>query len=117
MPVAVVTGGSSGIGAALASRLTARGWQCVLVARGRERLAAVAEELGAEHELCWVFSGRVEGPPVADPAEIAAWRYVAPGALTAEIAASPQTFTPWLRLEWAAITARGRAERTVRARR
>lgn len=52
MPVAVVTGGSSGIGAALARRLTARGWQSVLVARGRERLAAVAEELGAEHELC-----------------------------------------------------------------
>ena len=52
MPVAVVTGGSSGIGAALARRLTARGWQPVLVARGRERLAAVAEELGAEHELC-----------------------------------------------------------------
>ncbi len=52
MPVAVVTGGSSGIGAALARRLTGRGWQCVLVARGRERLAPVAEELGAEHELC-----------------------------------------------------------------
>ena len=52
MPVAVVTGGSSGIGAALARRLKGRGWQCVLVARGRERLAAVAEELGAEHELC-----------------------------------------------------------------
>ena len=52
MPVAVVTGGSSGIGAALARRLTDRGWQCVLVARGLERLAAVADELGAEHELC-----------------------------------------------------------------
>jgi short-subunit dehydrogenase len=52
VPVAVVTGGSSGIGAALAQRLTARGWHCVLVARGGERLAAVADELGAEHEVC-----------------------------------------------------------------
>ena len=52
MRVAVVTGGSSGIGAALARLLTGRGWQCVLVARGGERLAAVAEELGAEHEVC-----------------------------------------------------------------
>ncbi|HEU0304239.1 MAG TPA: SDR family NAD(P)-dependent oxidoreductase, partial [Gaiellaceae bacterium] len=52
MPVAVVTGGSSGIGAALARLLTRRGWHCVLVARGTERLASVAAELGAEHEAC-----------------------------------------------------------------
>ncbi len=52
MRVAVVTGGSSGIGAALARRLKSRGWQCVLVARGAERLVRVADELGAEHEVC-----------------------------------------------------------------
>jgi uncharacterized protein len=51
-PVAVVTGGSSGIGAAVARELTARGWSCVLVARGEERLRAVADELGAESEVC-----------------------------------------------------------------
>ncbi len=50
--VAVVTGGSSGIGAALARKLTARGWLCVLLARGRERLERVAAELGAEAEPC-----------------------------------------------------------------
>jgi uncharacterized protein len=50
--VAVVTGGSSGIGAAVARKLTERGWSCVLVARGEERLRAVAEELGAEWEQC-----------------------------------------------------------------
>jgi uncharacterized protein len=50
--VAVVTGGSSGIGAAVARLLIDRGWRCVLVARGAERLASVAEELGAEHEAC-----------------------------------------------------------------
>ena len=52
MPVAVVTGGSSGIGAALARALRGRGWRCVLVARGEERLRPLAEELGAEWELC-----------------------------------------------------------------
>lgn len=52
MKVAVITGGSSGIGAALARQLTARGVRCVLAARGRDRLEQVAAELGAEAEVC-----------------------------------------------------------------
>jgi NAD(P)-dependent dehydrogenase (short-subunit alcohol dehydrogenase family) len=50
--VAVVTGGSSGIGASVARALSARGWHCVLIARGQERLRPLAEELGAEWETC-----------------------------------------------------------------
>jgi len=50
--VAVVTGGSSGIGAATARRLAERGWTCVLLSRGEERLRALAEALGAEWEIC-----------------------------------------------------------------
>jgi NAD(P)-dependent dehydrogenase (short-subunit alcohol dehydrogenase family) len=52
MPVAVVTGGSSGIGAATARALARRGWRCVLLARGRERLEAVAAEISGEPEVC-----------------------------------------------------------------
>ena len=45
-PVAVVTGGGSGIGLACAAALSARGVRCVLVGRREDRLRAVAEELG-----------------------------------------------------------------------
>ena len=47
-----MTGGSSGIGAAIARALARRDWQLVLLARGEERLAEVAGEIGAEQEVC-----------------------------------------------------------------
>jgi short-subunit dehydrogenase len=52
MAVAVITGGSSGIGAAVARALAERDWSCVLLARGEERLRRVAGEIGAEHHVC-----------------------------------------------------------------
>ncbi len=50
--VFLITGASSGIGAATARRARAEGWRVVLAARSLERLEGLAEELGGpEHAL------------------------------------------------------------------
>jgi isopentenyl-diphosphate delta-isomerase len=103
--------------------------EAAAVRRLREELALTCEleflykfeyqarfgDVGAEHELCWVFAGFSDGAPLANPGEIAAWRYVTPQELTAEMASGPERFTPWLRLEWPEINARHLARVLSRA--
>jgi len=59
---AVVTGASSGIGAATARRLAAQGHHVICAARRMERVQALAEEIGGEAARCDVTDPRsVEG--------------------------------------------------------
>jgi len=45
MPRALITGGSAGLGRALATELAGRGWHLIITARGAERLSAAAQGL------------------------------------------------------------------------
>ncbi len=60
----------------------------------------------SENELCHVFEGDCSSVPKPNPAEVAAWRWVAPGELTREIDRFPERFSPWMKLEWDEIRRR-----------
>jgi uncharacterized protein len=49
--LAVITGASSGIGAAFARKLAARGYNLLLVARREDRLGSIADEVRALHHV------------------------------------------------------------------
>jgi isopentenyl-diphosphate delta-isomerase len=69
------------------------------------------DETGAENELCSVFIGRCTDSVRINPDEIAAWRWVSPEALQAEMTGeSAGNFTPWFMLEWSRIWRDHRAQ-------
>jgi 3-oxoacyl-[acyl-carrier protein] reductase len=81
--VAVVTGGSGGIGAATCRLLAANGARVVVNGRDQARIQAVEEELGpAEVLAAFVGGGRARPGPVAEIPE-ADWQSTLDGSLTA----------------------------------
>ena len=66
-PLALLTGASMGIGAAFANALAVRGYDLVLVARGRDALEIVAERARRDHGV----DARIIAVDLADPNAIA----------------------------------------------
>ncbi len=60
-------------------------------------------DLGAEHELCHVFLGRIDALPAANASEVKALDFVSREALDAAFETNPAVYTPWFKLEWQAL--------------
>ncbi|HET7312977.1 isopentenyl-diphosphate Delta-isomerase [Salinisphaera sp.] len=60
-------------------------------------------EGGAEHEMCSVFAARSDAPVAGNPNEIADFAFISPARLDAELAAYPDRYTPWIKMEWPRI--------------
>jgi isopentenyl-diphosphate delta-isomerase len=69
------------------------------------RYQAQFGEQGAEHEFCWVYFGRYNGPVDANVSEIADWRFIDIKSLNLELETGSDRFTPWFKLEWERIQA------------
>lgn len=61
------------------------------------------KDVGSENELCSVYIGRSDQTITANPDEIAEFRYIEPAVLDKEVAARPEEFSPWFKMEWKRI--------------
>jgi isopentenyl-diphosphate delta-isomerase len=81
------------------------GFECPLEFLYKFKYQAQFGVVGAEHEYCWVYYGRYDGAVDVNVSEIADWRFIGVDALESELAAAPQIFTPWFKMEWVHIKA------------
>jgi len=86
------------VGAAARRRLGEEmGFECELhLARRHSYRADVGAGL-IEHEFVHVFFGRFNGTITPNAREVAAYRWLEPDALLAEVASQPETFGTWIR--------------------
>lgn len=59
--------------------------------------------IGSEHELCWVYLGKSKDEVTVNANEIADWRHVSIEQLNIELEQNGEAFTPWMKLEWERI--------------
>ena len=69
----------------------------------RFRYQAQFDDIGAEHELCSVYVGRIDCDPKPNPQEISDWQWITPNKLDEWLETTPETLTPWFKLEWGAL--------------
>jgi len=62
------------------------------------------EDLGTEHELCWVYVGQTDAEPVINTTEIMDWCWIGAAELDQQLTDRPEAYTPWLKLEWQRLT-------------
>lgn len=60
-------------------------------------------ELGAEHELCSVYAAKSDAAISVNVNEVDDWKFVDVGELERDLAANPDAYSPWLKLEWPRI--------------
>ncbi len=68
------------------------------------------KDVGSEKEMCAVFIGCTDQSVHVNPNEIADTKWVSIDELTEAIAANPENFSPWLKLEWARLMRDHRAD-------
>lgn len=61
------------------------------------------DKIGSEYELCSVYLGRSDQPPIVNPNEIAEWKYINPEKLDEDMALNPDNYSPWFKMEWHSI--------------
>jgi len=76
------------------------------------RYHADFESVGSEHEICSVYIGVADGTVVANPQEVADWRFIGCEQLDSELSNNAGVYTPWfqrgwrgLRSNWSAVEA------------
>ena len=79
------------------------GFECPLEFLYKFKYQAQFGAIGAEHEYCWVYYGRYDGPVDVNVNEIEAWRWIDVASLERELATTPDRFTPWFKMEWVHI--------------
>ena len=82
------------------------GFSCALVPAGAFAYRARVGEL-IEDEVDHVFTGSFEGAPRPDAGEVAAWRWVDPEELAADLADRPERYSVWLAPALTQVRSRG----------